>query len=119
MSANWPHYRSEQQQAMTDFVGQKLVVMVGEISATGRDTAADLPDRMQMERVRQQLANEPSGRKGCRGAVPVGEYRQVALAAPQQGPDGTTATGLSSRPAPSACSQPPLGGRRAQIEVQS
>jgi hypothetical protein len=118
MSANWPHHRSEQQQAMTDFASQKLVV-VGGSSATGRDTAADLPDRMQMERVRQQLANEPSGRKGCRGAVPVGEHRQVAPAAQQQGPDGTTATGLSSRPAPSACSQPPLGGRRTQIEVQS
>jgi cation diffusion facilitator CzcD-associated flavoprotein CzcO len=60
MSANWPHHRSEQQQAMTDFAGQKLVVAGG--SATGRDTAADLP---------------------------------------------------------SACSQPPLGGRRAQIEVRS
>jgi hypothetical protein len=119
MSANWPHHRSEQQQqAMTDFADQKLVV-VGGSSATGRDTAADPPDRTQMERVRQQLASEPSGRKGCRGAVLVGEHRQVALAAPQQGPDGTTATGLSSRPAPSACSQPPLGDRRTQIEVRS
>jgi hypothetical protein len=82
MSANWPHHRSGQQQAMTDFAGQKLVV-VGGSSATRRDTATDLPDRMQMERVRQQLANGPS------------------------------------RPAPSACSQPPLGGRRTQIEVRS
>jgi hypothetical protein len=73
---------------------------------------------MQMDRVRQQLANEPSG-KGCRGAVPVGEHHQIAPAAPQRGSDGATATGLSSRPAPSACSQPPLGGRRTQIEVQS
>lgn len=118
MSANWPHHRSGQQQATTDFAGQKLVV-VGGSSATRRDTAADLPDRMQMERVRQQLANGPSGRKGCRGAVPVGEHRQVAPAAPQQGPGRTTAPGLSSRPAPSACSQPPLGGRRTQIEVRS
>jgi hypothetical protein len=118
MSANWPHRRSEQQ-AMTDSAGQKLVVMVGGSSAAGRDTAADLPDRMQTERIRQQLAHEPSGRKGCRGAVPAGEHRQVAPAAPQQGPDGTTVTGLSRRPAPSACSQPPLGGRRTQIEVQS
>ena len=118
MRANWPYHRSEQQQAMTGFAGQKLVV-VGGSSATSRDTAADRPDRMQMERVRQQLANEPSDWKGWRGAVPVGEHRQVAPAAPQRGPDGTTATGLSRRPTPSACSQPPLGDRRTQIEVQS
>jgi hypothetical protein len=120
MSANWAHHRFEHQQVMTDFAGQKLVVgVVGDSSATGRDTAADLPDRMQMERVRQQLANEPSGRKGCRGAVPVGEHRKVAPAAPQRGPDGTTATGLSRRPAPSACSQRPPAAVERQSEVQS
>ena len=60
MRANWPYHRSEQQQAMTGFAGQKLVV-VGGSSATGRDTAADRPDRMQMERVRQQ---PPLGGRG-------------------------------------------------------
>jgi hypothetical protein len=119
MSANWPHHRSEHQQVMTDFAGEKLVVgVVGDSSATGRDTAAHLPDRMQMERLRQQLANQPSGRKGCRGAVPVGEHRKVAPAAPQRGPDGTTATGLLGRPALSACWQRPAAAVEGRSGVQ-
>lgn len=120
MSANWPHHRSEHQQVMTDFACQNLVVgVVGGCGATGRYTAADLPDRMQMERVRQQLANEPSSRKGCRGAVPVGEHREVAPAAPQRGPMPQPPTGRSRRPALAACSQRPPAAVERQSEVQS
>src|SRR6266704_2106195 len=76
MSANWlyglHHHTDEpdQPQAMPVFEGQKLVV-VGGSSGMGRDTAADvvaaggsaviigqLADRDQVERVRQQLADE-------------------------------------------------------------
>ena len=44
MSTNWLHHRSDQpeeEQAMADFTGQKIVV-IGGSSGMGRDTAADV-----------------------------------------------------------------------------